>query len=116
MTVDLHLTTIIMGLAKTELFTPEQNLLANQLKALAHPARVAIFQLLLRRKSCVCGSITDELGLSQSTVSQHLKVMKQAGIVRGIVEGTAVCYCLDGTGCADLFQRLTGLKQQLDCC
>ena len=106
-----------MGRVKHELFTAEQNALADRLKALAHPARVAIFQLLLKRKSCICGDITEELGLSQSTVSQHLKVMKNAGLIRGNVEGTAMCYCLDTGCCAGFFNTVMRMGQALkNCC
>ena len=63
-------------------------------KALAHPARVRIVRLLARRTSCICGEIVGELDLAQSTVSQHLKVMKEAGLVQGEVDGPRVCYCL----------------------
>lgn len=62
--------------------------------ALAHPARVRIVQLLLRRNSCLCGEIVDELPLAQSTVSQHLKILKQAGLIQGEVDGPKVCYCI----------------------
>lgn len=63
-------------------------------KALGHPARLAIVQLLAGRDSCVCGEIVDELPLSQSTVSQHLKVLKRAGLIMGEIDGPRVCYCL----------------------
>ncbi len=84
-----------MGLSKTEEFTKSQNDLANLAKALGHPARIAILQFLAERKSCVCGDIVDELPLSQSTVSQHLKELKKAGLIRGEIEGPSVCYCVD---------------------
>jgi ArsR family transcriptional regulator len=64
-------------------------------KALGHPARVAILRLLTRRNGCVCGDIVDELPLAQSTVSQHLKVLKEAGLIRGDVDGPRVCYCIE---------------------
>jgi ArsR family transcriptional regulator len=67
-------------------------------KALGHPIRVQILRLLVRRKTCVCGEIVDELPLAQSTVSQHLKVLKEAGLVRGEVTGPNVCYCVDPRG------------------
>lgn len=69
--------------------------LARLAKALGHPARVAILRTLLRKKSCVCGEIVDELPLAQSTVSQHLKQMKSAGLIRGTVDGPRVCYCVE---------------------
>ncbi|MBK7399563.1 MAG: winged helix-turn-helix transcriptional regulator [Myxococcales bacterium] len=64
-------------------------------KALGHPARVQILRLLARRSTCICGDIVEELTLAQSTVSQHLKVLKDAGLVRGEVDGPRVCYCLE---------------------
>ncbi len=76
-------------------FSGTQMRLAQGLKALAHPARLAIVELLAERDECVCGEIVDDLPLAQSTVSQHLKALKKAGLVRGTVEGRRTCYCLD---------------------
>jgi DNA-binding transcriptional ArsR family regulator len=84
-----------MGLSKTEEFTKSQNELATIAKALGHPARIAILQFLASRKTCVCGDIVDELPLSQSTVSQHLKELKKVGLIKGEIDGPSVCYCLD---------------------
>lgn len=84
-----------MGLAKTEEFTVKDNRIARYAKALAHPARVAIIQLLIKKQACICGDIVDELPLSQSTVSQHLKELKEAGLIKGEIEGVKVCYCID---------------------
>ena len=84
-----------MGLAKAEEFTVRENKIATYAKALAHPARVAIVELLLNKQSCVCGDIVNELPLSQSTVSQHLKELKNAGIIKGEIEGVSVCYCIN---------------------
>jgi len=84
-----------MGLTKTEEFTKVQNDLARITKALGHPARIAILQFLVKTKSCVCGDIVDELPLSQSTVSQHLKELKSAGLIKGNIDGPSVCYCID---------------------
>jgi ArsR family transcriptional regulator, arsenate/arsenite/antimonite-responsive transcriptional repressor len=69
--------------------------LATLAKAVGHPARVQILRLLVRRESCICGDIVDELPLAQSTVSQHLKVLKEAGLVRGDIDGPRVCYCIE---------------------
>lgn len=79
--------------------------LARLAKALGHPARVAILRLLSRRESCVCGEIVDELPLAQSTVSQHLKQLKAAGLIRGEVDGPRVCYCIE-PGVVELFKAL----------
>lgn len=84
-----------MGLSKTEEFTVKDNKVARYAKALAHPARVAILRLLIQKQACVCGDIVDELPLSQSTVSQHLKELKEAGLIKGDIEGAKVCYCID---------------------
>jgi DNA-binding transcriptional ArsR family regulator len=84
-----------MGTTKSEEFTIKQNKLANYAKALAHPARIAILELLIKKQACVCGDIVDDLPLSQSTVSQHLKELKEAGLIKGDTEGAKVCYCID---------------------
>jgi DNA-binding transcriptional ArsR family regulator len=84
-----------MGASKTELFTKRQNELAAMAKALAHPARIAILQKLVKANACVCGDLVDELGLAQATISQHLKELKQAGLIQGNIEGTSVCYCIN---------------------
>ncbi len=108
-----------MGITKTEEFTKAQNDLAAMAKALGHPARVAILQYLVRSKSCVCGDIVDELPLSQSTVSQHLKELKNAGLIKGNIDGASVCYCIDEKvwdrvkkSLGDLFESYQGQ----DCC
>ncbi|MES2512871.1 MAG: metalloregulator ArsR/SmtB family transcription factor [Bacteroidota bacterium] len=84
-----------MGIARTEEFTVRDNKIARYAKALAHPARIAILQLLIKKQACICGDIVDELPLSQSTVSQHLKELKEAGLIKGDVEGARICYCID---------------------
>lgn len=83
-----------MGLTKAEIFTDRQNRLAAMMKALAHPARIAIIQHLIKTQACVCGDLVDELGLAQATISQHLKELKTAGLIQGTIEGTSVCYCI----------------------
>ena len=84
-----------MGTTKTEIFTEEQNKLAKMLKALAHPARIAILQNLIKVNACICGELVNELGLAQATISQHLKELKDAGLIQGTIEGASVCYCID---------------------
>jgi len=84
-----------MGLTKTEIFTDHQNRVADLAKAFAHPARVAILQLLAERKACVCGDLVDELPLAQATVSQHLKELKRIGIIKGDIDPPRVCYCIN---------------------
>src|ERR1051325_11260476 len=84
-----------MGITKTEIFTEKQNRLASLLKAIAHPARIAILQHLIKANACVCGSLVEELGLAQATISQHLKELKNAGLIQGTIEGASVCYCIE---------------------
>lgn len=84
-----------MSITKAELFNKKQKRIAELAKAMAHPARIAILELLAERSSCICGDITDELPLAQSTISQHLKALKRAGIIKGEVDGVRVCYCLN---------------------
>ena len=84
-----------MGLTKTEIFTEQQNRIADLAKAFAHPARVAILQLLIEKKACVCGDLVDELALAQATVSQHLKELKRIGIIQGEINPPRVCYCIN---------------------
>jgi DNA-binding transcriptional ArsR family regulator len=85
----------IMGATKSEEFTLKDNRIAKYAKALSHPARIAILKLLIQQQVCMCGDIVDELPLSQSTVSQHLKELKEAGLIKGDIEGSKVCYCID---------------------
>ncbi|MDE0535950.1 MULTISPECIES: ArsR/SmtB family transcription factor [unclassified Tenacibaculum] len=84
-----------MGLTKSEIFTEEQNQLATIAKVLGHPARIAILQHLFKLNSCVCGDLVNEIGLAQPTISQHLKELKKIGIIKGTIEGTSVCYCIN---------------------
>ena len=95
-------------------FSDAQTRLAQRLKALAHPARLAIVQLLAERDECVCGEIVDDLPLAQSTVSQHLKALKEAGIVQGTVEGRSTCYCLDPSVLSELQGTLEAFFDDLD--
>lgn len=84
-----------MGATKTEHFTDKQNDIATLAKALGHPARIAIIDYLLTVDTCICGDIVNELPLSQPTVSQHLKELKNAGLIKGNIEGNSICYCID---------------------
>ena len=84
-----------MGATKSLLFTKQQNELANMAKAIGHPARIAILQHLVKKNACICGDLVDELGLAQATTSQHLKELKNAGIIHGSIEGSRVCYCIN---------------------
>jgi len=84
-----------MGTTKTALFTKQQNEIAAMAKAIAHPARIAILQELLRANACICGDLVNELGLAQATISQHLKELKVVGLIQGTIEGTSTCYCIN---------------------
>ena len=84
-----------MGTTKTKDYSAQELSIAKYAKALSHPARVAILNVLLKCQSCICGDIVDELPLSQSTVSQHLKELKAAGLIKGDIDGVSVCYCID---------------------
>ncbi|MCF6223376.1 MAG: metalloregulator ArsR/SmtB family transcription factor [Flavobacteriaceae bacterium] len=84
-----------MGLVKSEIFTDAQNEIAIFAKAFGHPARVSILQYLFKTNVCICGDLVEEIGLAQPTISQHLKELKNLGLIKGNVEGTSVCYCID---------------------
>ena len=84
-----------MGLTKTDNFSNKQNRVAMLMKAIAHPARIAILELLIKHNVCICNDIVEELPLSQSTISQHLKELKEAGLIKGDIEGKRICYCID---------------------
>jgi ArsR family transcriptional regulator len=108
-----------MGATKTEHFTDKHNNIAIIIKALAHPARVAIVEYLLKVDECICGDIVNELPLSQPTVSQHLKELKTAGLIKGSVEGNAICYCLDAKAINKLRDYFTTMSTKLEkknCC
>jgi DNA-binding transcriptional ArsR family regulator len=100
-----------MGVTRTELFTAEQNELARIAKALGHPARIAILEYLLAANACINSDLVEELGLAQATISQHLRELKDLGIIQGTVEGVSVCYCINAekwTAVAELFSQLFG--------
>ena len=108
-----------MGLTKTEGFTKTQLEVAAFAKALGHPARIAILQFLATQKACVCGDIVDALPLSQSTVSQHLKELKNVGLIKGDVEGPSICYCIDEKNWQKVKATMGDLFKNLDpknCC
>ena len=109
-----------MGVTKSEIFSEKQNRLAAMMKALAHPARIAIVQYLIKADACINGDLVEELGLAQPTISQHLKELKNAGLIQGTIEGTSVCYCIEPKAWA-LYQKEIGalfaaFKGGADCC
>jgi predicted transcriptional regulator len=109
-----------MGVAKTDAFNTRHNELAAFAKALSHPARVAIIEYLIKADQCICGDLVEELPLAQATVSQHLVELKKAGLIRGTVTGTSVCYCLDKTRWATCIAAVSGLissiRKATGCC
>ncbi len=110
-----------MGATKTEYFTDKQNEIALLAKALGHPARVAIIEYLIKVDSCICGDIVNELPLAQPTVSQHLKELKNAGFIKGTIEGNAICYCIDEGAVEKIksfFAKISSEleKKRTDCC
>jgi DNA-binding transcriptional ArsR family regulator len=110
----------MMGISKTEDFTIKQNKIAMYSNALAHPARVAILQILSKKQKCICGDIVDDLPLSQSTVSQHLKELKEAGFIKANTDGAKVCYCIDDEAWESAKEYLADFFESLDknmkCC
>ena len=110
-----------MGSIKEAVYDEKHVVLAEMLKALGHPARLAIVEFLLETSTCMCGDIVDYLPLSQATVSQHLKALKVAGILQGTIEGNRICYCLNPDALEGVMSYLTPLNKQLsrinkNCC
>lgn len=110
-----------MGITKKEYFTDTHNEFAVLAKALGHPARIAIIEHLIKVNSCICGAIVDILPLAQPTISQHLKELKNAGLIKGTLDGNAICYCLDEVGFAKMnvfFGKVNSHLDQKnkDCC
>jgi DNA-binding transcriptional ArsR family regulator len=110
-----------MGASKTEAYSSKELTLAKYAKALSHPAIVAILNVLLKKQSCICGDIVEELPLSQSTVSQHLKELKEAGLIKGDIDGVSVCYCIDEKEWKKASVLLNGFMEMFkgnkaDCC
>lgn len=103
-----------MGTTRADLFTEEQNRLAVAAKALAHPARIAIIHQLVSARACINSDLVNELGLAQATISQHLRELKDAGIIQGTIEGTRMCYCIDPVKWSAIRQMLTDLFNQMD--
>ncbi len=107
-----------MGASKLDIYTDDINQIAAIAKVFAHPARVAILQYISHQDSCICNDIVDEIGLSQPTISQHLKVINEAGLLKGSFEGKSICYCVD----IDRFQEFQELfnsylnKTKSNCC
>lgn len=98
-----------MGASKIINYSEEELLIAKFAKALSHPARVAIIKLLLQKRSCVCGDIVEDLPIAQSTVSQHLKELKESGLIKGNIDGASICYCID----TDVLQKANNILSKV---
>jgi DNA-binding transcriptional ArsR family regulator len=110
-----------MGASKIINYSEEELLIAKFAKALSHPARVAIIKLLLQKQSCICGDIVEDLPIAQSTVSQHLKELKEAGLIKGNIDGASICYCVDTDvlqKANDILNKVLGasIQTQTTCC
>lgn len=108
-----------MGVTKSEMFTKSQNQIAAFAKVLGHPARIAILQHLMELNACVCGELVTEIGLAQATISQHLKELKNAGLIQGTIEGTSVCYCINAQKWTEMQTQINEfltLKNQINNC
>lgn len=108
-----------MGATKTEHFTDKQNEVASFTKASGHPARIAIMKCLMSVDTCICGDIVNELPLAQTTVSQHLNELKNADLIKGTIEGNAICYCINEKFIEKLiayFSKITTKLKTEQCC
>ena len=107
-----------MGASKADFFSVEYNRVASMAKALSHPARIAIIEYLVKVDSCICGDIVGELPLAQPTVSQHLKELKQAGLIQGSIDGNKICYCINKDAMEFLTQYFKNIisKSASNCC
>jgi len=104
-----------MGLTKTDNYTTEQVELAKMIKALGHPARIAILQSIIQAEKCICGDLVTEIGLAQSTISQHLKELKSIGLIQGTIEGTSMCYCINDITWNRLKDQMNSLFTSVNC-
>lgn len=105
-----------MGVTKTNLFTKDQNELAGLAKAFAHPARIAIIQYLLESNKCINGDLVNELGLAQATISQHLRELKNAGLIQGNIEGVSMSYCINPEKWKIVQELFNGMFDKLGNC
>ena len=103
-----------MGVTRTDLFSTEQNDIAMAAKAFAHPARVAIIQYLLKANTCINGDLVQELGLAQATISQHLRELKDIGIIQGTIEGARVNYCINSVRWSEIEEQFQEIFTQFE--
>lgn len=104
-----------MGATKTGNFSASQNEISTMMKALGHPARIAILEYLLKVEGCICNDIVNEVQLAQPTISQHLKELKNAGIIKGNIEGTAICYCIEESALTKISQYFSNALVKINC-
>jgi len=102
-----------MGVTRSDIFTLDQNSMAQVAKVLGHPARIAILEHLAKVDKCICGDLVDTIGLAQPTISQHLKEIKNIGLIKGNIEGTSVCYCIDKDTLSSIASSFTALFSSL---
>ncbi|UOB16176.1 ArsR/SmtB family transcription factor [Abyssalbus ytuae] len=107
-----------MGITKTQIFTSQQNELATLFKVLGHPARVAILQHISKQNACICNDLVQEIGLAQATISQHLKELKNIGLIKGEIDGKSMCYCIDTVKWNEIQNELNIFfnKTKYNCC
>ena len=106
-----------MGASKEKLFSPKDVKLAKLIKAMAHPARIAILRELVQRDSCICGDLVEVIPLAQSTISQHLKALKDVGLIKGEIDGPTVCYCINSENWNAMTSKLLEFVQKdINCC
>ena len=109
-----------MGLTKSQIFSSDQNEIASFAKVLGHPARIAILQHIIKQNSCICNDLVHEIGLAQATISQHLRELKNIGIIHGTIDGTRVCYCINSEKWNEIQHKLgtlfTGFDKTTNCC
>lgn len=107
-----------MGTTKTQIFSKKHNEIARLLKVLGHPGRLAILDYISRQKACICNDIVDEIGLAQPTVSQHLKELKNIGLIEGEIDGKKICYCINMEKWDAIQRVLNGFFEstRLNCC
>ena len=108
-----------MGITKSQIFSEQQNNLAQIAKVLGHPARIAILEHILKANACICNDLVSEIGLAQATISQHLKELKSIGLISGTIEGKKVCYCINKQRWDEIQQELTNFFKSnngISCC
>jgi ArsR family transcriptional regulator, arsenate/arsenite/antimonite-responsive transcriptional repressor len=109
-----------MTINKSDIFTQKEQELALLAKALSHPARIAILKVLAQKNECICGDIVLEIPLAQSTVSQHLKELKEAGLIKGTIDGAKSCYCINKTNLKKFQTTINSLfeniNEKINCC